>query len=159
MLTTALPQRNDECVDVTFSLLADGANISQMGTLNVLGRFGRLYVGRLPARHPSMTLVLEFSADPLTEAGRQKHIHVALVEPDGREVKTVDADAVLAQPTAPGPMVTMMLLEFRDVEVRTYGAHEFVTKIDGEVKVSTRFDVVQLPAQEEPSHDDATALH
>jgi len=135
-------------MELSWSVLADGANLSAQGTLNVLGRFSKLWVNQLPARHPSMTLVLEFDSDPLTDVDVDRHLRIALVDPDGRELKTIDADMRVGQPTQPGPILSLFIVEVRDVEVRMTGLHEFRTLIDGvEQPVHTKFTVAMLPQQ------------
>ena len=49
-------------MDVTLALLADAANVSQDGKLNILGIFNGLGAAAFPATHPSMHLVLRFEA-------------------------------------------------------------------------------------------------
>src|SRR5918911_885570 len=43
---------------VSFALLADGANLSQEGKLNILGVFDAVQVASLPAVHPRAHLVV-----------------------------------------------------------------------------------------------------
>jgi hypothetical protein len=54
--------RQEGSVDVTLALLADAANISREGKLNVLGAFSQIIAPEFPYDHPMMTLVLRLDA-------------------------------------------------------------------------------------------------
>src|SRR6185436_5289009 len=47
-------------VDVKLALLADGANATAEGKLNILGIFNALHAASFPCAHPHMCLVLRF---------------------------------------------------------------------------------------------------
>ena len=127
------------------SLIADAANVSADGKLNVLGRFGVVFAPSLPAMHPSMVLVVELQADSF-EAGETKKIEVVLSDPDGHEMSRVNATAVLPTPTAPGPMNSLMILDFRALNFQKPGPYSFATTIDGVTKQpTTDFSVVLIP--------------
>ncbi len=64
-------------MDVPLALIADAANISEEGKLNVLGVFNRITARELPATHPQLTLVLKFVADAV-EAGQTKRLQIFL---------------------------------------------------------------------------------
>ena len=115
---------------MTLSLIADAANISAEGKLNVLGRFGMLYTSSLPARHPSMALVLELESSAF-DAGQARTIEVILSDPDGRELSRVSATATLTQPAAPGPITNLMVMDFRDLTFEKAGPYSFKVSIDG----------------------------
>ena len=51
-------------MDVTLAVLADHANVSDQGKLNILGIFDRILASNFPAVHPQLHPVLRFSASP-----------------------------------------------------------------------------------------------
>ena len=63
------------------ALLADAANVSREGKLNVLGVFDTIYARSFPVAHPHMHLVLRFESGP-AEAGTTCRLEVQLVAPD-----------------------------------------------------------------------------
>lgn len=131
------------------ALIADAANVSQDGKLNVLGRFRAVYAATLPARHPSMTLVVELEASAF-EAGTEKQIEVVLSDPDGRELSRLSAKATLPVPATPGDLRPLMILDFRDLTFDKAGGYSFTTIIDGERQSpSTDFAVALIPRLEE----------
>ena len=55
---------------VKLAVLADYANVTSDGKLNILGIFDRMNVLNLPAVHPQMNLVLRLEAHRAAEAMR-----------------------------------------------------------------------------------------
>jgi hypothetical protein len=69
-------------VEVTLSVLADGANTTAEGKLNLLGIFQTINTMSVPYQHPQMYLVLSCILSP-GERGTNQGIKVVLVDPDG----------------------------------------------------------------------------
>jgi hypothetical protein len=72
-------------MEVVLSALADAANTTDTGKLNVLGVFQTIYTSAVPARHPQMYLVLRFKASP-GEKGHEHQLRFVLVDEDGTQV-------------------------------------------------------------------------
>lgn len=71
-------------MDVTIALVADAANISREGKLNVLGAFNNIFATSYPATHPEMQLVLRIQASA-SEQGFRKSLKVLLLDADGNQ--------------------------------------------------------------------------
>ncbi|MGB3906069.1 MAG: hypothetical protein WBB22_14235, partial [Anaerolineae bacterium] len=69
---------------MTLALLADYANVSQEGKLNIMGIFDRIFTRAFPTAHPEMRLVMRFEFGA-AELGRERRL----------EVKTLDADGAI----------------------------------------------------------------
>lgn len=67
---------------VTSALLCDAANLSDDGSLNVLGAFNLLYAPDFPYIHPVMSLALQFEVAP-EDAGLEHEFTLQLIDPDG----------------------------------------------------------------------------
>lgn len=79
-------------MDVTLALLADYANVTREGKLNVMGLFTIINAPVLPWIHPQMQLVLEFEAGP-AEWDTEKKIEIKLLDADGNQVLAVGGTA------------------------------------------------------------------
>src|SRR5215208_760261 len=88
-------------VDVTVAVLADYANVSQDGKLNIMGIFQEINPPFLPFPMPQMYLVLSFSAGP-AEFETNRNIRVALLHSDGQEVLTLETQMRIPRPKRPG---------------------------------------------------------
>jgi hypothetical protein len=69
-------------------LVADSANNTADGRLNVLGVFDRLFVSELPARHPMMTVVIATEIEP-TDSNERNVLAIALDDPEGENAAKV----------------------------------------------------------------------
>ena len=91
----------DGAVDVTVAVLADYANVSQDGKLNIMGIFQEINPPTLPWALPQMYLVLSFSAGP-AEVGTTRDISIVLLDGDGQEILRLDAQMQVPKPKREG---------------------------------------------------------
>jgi hypothetical protein len=85
-------------MDVTFALLADAANFSREGKLNVLGAFDRIHGAQFPLVWPRMVLVMRFMATP-AEFGAEKTLEIVTLDLDGKKLGT--ATGKMTVPSGP----------------------------------------------------------
>lgn len=78
-------------MEVKLALLADYANVTREGKLNLMGIFDVINAPSLPWTHPQMRLVLTFEANP-AEWDTQKKVQIKLLDADAREKLTMGAD-------------------------------------------------------------------
>jgi len=72
-------------MEVPLAVLADAANVSVEGKLNIFGIFNNISAGSFPALHPYMKLVIAFEAD-IAEADKLKDVEIQLKDSDGKDV-------------------------------------------------------------------------
>src|SRR3990170_3643486 len=72
-------------MEVAFALLADAANVSREGKLNILGSFDRIFGSKFPLTWPRMVLVTRFLASP-AEYGTEKALEIVTVNADGQRL-------------------------------------------------------------------------
>ncbi|MCY3912733.1 MAG: hypothetical protein OXG43_05735 [Chloroflexi bacterium] len=85
-------------MDVPLALLADSANISQEGKLNVLGAFDNIYAASFPAVHPAMVLVIGLTASP-AEFGQTRQCRISLLDADANQLLAIEGDLEVSQPS------------------------------------------------------------
>lgn len=127
-------------MQLAFALLADAANVSVEGKLNVLGVFDALQVGQLPTVHPRATLVLRLRGT-LDEVGRHQ-LRLDWLGPDGQELWSTAGDLDIGTP-APGAVdMDFPLLMALDLPIAAAGLHRLRVLIDdrleGEVPLHVR---------------------
>lgn len=128
-------------MELALALLADFANKSADGKLNILGIFNRIWAQRFPASHPEMKLVLRFSVHP-AEAGETKKFKIQLRTDDGHVKMELEGEMKLGRPpqVTPGEMGTVdHILGINGLPVEAPGRYEFVILVNGEVKGSAPF--------------------
>jgi hypothetical protein len=88
-------------VDVNVAVLADYANVSQDGKLNIMGIFQEINPPFLPFPMPQMYLVLSFSAGP-AEFDTVRDIRIPLLHTDGQELLSMETQMTVPRPNRPG---------------------------------------------------------
>lgn len=81
---------------VTLAVLADYANITREGKLNILGIFDVIHAHDFPMTHPQMQLVMRFEAD-IAEAGKTKKLEIKLMDEDGKTLFVLNGNFTLGQ--------------------------------------------------------------
>jgi hypothetical protein len=131
-------------VDVTLALLADGANLSREGKLNILGVFDTIFARTLPTTHPQMQLVLRFEADS-EDLGKTRNVEVQFVTPDGGVPFRVPI--ALATPAMrTEPVRIDQVVSLTNVQLAAAGRHRFHVLIDGELAMVVPLNVEQIAA-------------
>jgi hypothetical protein len=133
-------------MQVKIALLADSANISREGKLNILGVFDTIYTHQFPTTHPHMHLVLRFSASP-QEAGRACALEVQLVAQDGRVVFGITGSLGVPH-VEPGEMVGVdHVLAFANLVFAEAGRYAFRITVDGVEAASVPLRVESMPVK------------
>lgn len=129
---------------VTLAVLADYANISQEGKLNILGIFDRVQVGELPASLPQMHLVLRLDAHA-AERDRAHAVEIRLHDPDGQPVFEIKGE-VTPRGGQPGlPVITNQILGLNNLRLKTTGGFNFVVFVDNDLKAEVPLIVDHAP--------------
>lgn len=111
--------------------LADSANLSADGKLNILGVLDRVRCERFPEVLPDLVLVTRFQL--AYHDGAQRHeLAVQLVDEDGHRLAEF-ADTLDLGPIAPGdPLSLTRLLPLRRIRVLEPQLLDFVLLVNGE---------------------------
>jgi hypothetical protein len=132
---------------IPVALLADEANISQEGKLNVLGAFDRIAAARFPMLHPRMVFVFRVQAE-YADAGERFPTRVRLMDEDGAALFEANGDLV-APPLAPGEFTTAnQVFSLVGVRFPRPGHYKFVLNVGSLPPHETPLRVVQAPVGE-----------
>ncbi len=136
-------------MDVSLAVLADFANSSADGKLNILGIFDTVYAVQYPAAHPEMKLVVRFRLHP-AEIGQTKHVEIHLLTERGDRVFRFTVEIALepkeGQQAPVGEMITTdSILGINGLRIDAPGTYEFVIMVNGEVKASVPLKAVVRP--------------
>ena len=129
---------------VTLAVLADYANISQEGKLNILGIFDRVQVAELPTSLPQMHFVLRLEAHA-AERDRAHSVEIRLHDPDGQAVFEIKGE-VTPRGGQPGlPVLTNQILGLNNLRLQQTGGFNFVVFINNDLKAEVPLLVDQAP--------------
>lgn len=135
-------------MDVVLALIADAANRSQEGKLNILGAFGEIYATAYPATHPEMQLVLRMEASP-GEVGQTKELIILLLDADGQPVENFHVKGTFQVQPAKRPgrkSVMETLIRLVAVTFPKEGDYTFEIMINGESKANIPLNVGPPPS-------------
>lgn len=124
------------------ALLADEANVSQEGKLNVLGAFDRISAANFPMVHPKMVFIFRVQAE-FGDAGQIFPVRVRLMDADGEALFEASGE-FMAPRVAPGEVMTANQL-FALVGTRFPGPgdYKFVVRVGELPPHETPLTVVQ----------------
>ena len=127
---------------VPLAVLADAANVSREGKLNIFGIFNRLWAVNFPAQHPQMQLVMVFEADS-GEAEQKKIVNVQLMDADGKKILAIEGEFTLPKAQAGHPIRINHILPLPGIPLPGSGDYEFTVLVNGETKAHVPFSVAQ----------------
>ena len=129
------------------AVLADAANISREGKLNICGVFQNIFGQTLPIGWPVMCLVLQLRLES-EETGKRHTLGIRLKAPQGnvlQQFPDAQFDSVL-DPTA--RKVTIPLtVNFAGLVFPAFGLYGFEVLVDGVSLTTVELEVGQLPTQ------------
>jgi len=118
-------------MQVKLALLADYANVTAEGKLNILGIFDRITVQDLPVVHPQMHLILRLEAHA-AERNRTHNVEIRLHDPDGDTVFEVKGEMV--PHAGPGSSATNQILTLNNLQLSKVGGYTFVVFVNNDLK-------------------------
>jgi hypothetical protein len=115
---------------VSFALLADGANISQEGKLNILGVFDAVQVASLPTVHPRAHLVVRLKGRR-ADAGAHT-LALRWVNPAGEVLWSTSGQLGVEEPPQSVADMDLPLIAAIDLPLDRAGAYAMHVSLDGE---------------------------
>lgn len=130
-------------MQIALALLADYANISREGKLNILGIFEQIAAHSLPASHPQMQLVMTLEADG-AEADRDHKIEIQLIDADGKKLFTFGGNLKFSPPP-PGQKARLNhIIQINNTKFNDFGNYDFKILVNDEVRTSIPLALVEV---------------
>ena len=137
-------------MEVTLAVLADGANVSADGKLNILGIFNGLGAQTFPAAHPQMSLVLRFEATR-AEEGKTKNIEIHLADGDGNKMFSINAQIVVPQGVPGQPIRMNHILAMNGIRFPKPGDYVFNILIADDQRAAVELKLVEAKIEQRPA--------
>ena len=128
-------------MEVAFALLADAANISREGKLNILGAFDRIYGAKFPLRWPRMVLVTRFEASS-SEFGSEKSLEIVTMDADGKRLGKASGKMKIGEGRT-GRQIKINHVLPMGMTFPTPGEYSIEILVNGEPKATVALEVVQ----------------
>jgi hypothetical protein len=128
------------------AVLADEANVSQEGKLNLMGIFDRIAAAEFPVVHPKMVFAFRVEAE-FGDSGRAFPVHVSMEDEDGTALFQAEGE-MMAPPVPPGEFSTAnQIFAMVGVQFPRPGLYRFVVRIGDSTRHETPF-LVQHTARD-----------
>jgi hypothetical protein len=129
---------------IPMAFLADEANVSQEGKLNVLGIFDRISASAFPTMHPRMVFAFRVQSG-YADSGQPFPVRVRLMDEDGGVLFEANGEMV-APAVEPGEHTTAnQVFTLVGVQFQKPGSYKFVINIGDQPPSETLFTVTQAP--------------
>jgi hypothetical protein len=126
-------------MQIKLALLADYANVTAEGKLNILGIFDRISVQEIPAVHPQMHLILRLEAHP-AERDRSHNVEIRLYDPDGQTVFEIKGD-VVPHGQSGQTIATNQILTLNNLQLDKSGGYTFIVFVNNDLKTEVPLGV------------------
>ncbi len=127
-------------MEIKTAVLADAANVSQEGKLNITGIFNLIHAGSFPVTWPLMVFVIRLEAHA-SEIGNHQ-IKIQIVDEDGGRLSEVQGALEIGPRDDPRyPAHSDIILQIANAQFPKPGAYSFDILIDGRYEHSARLVV------------------
>lgn len=116
-------------MEVKLAVLADAANVSKEGKLNIFGIFNQMKSKTFPITWPALAVVIRFEAHA-SEAGDHE-VTIRLADADGRELARLDGSMKLQRGPTGQPLLGQIILGLAGLQLKEPGTYSFDILIDG----------------------------
>lgn len=130
-------------MDVPLAVLADAANTTADGRLNILGTFNRINASQFPAVHPSCTLVIVFRARR-SEQGQHVRASILFMDED-RSLAQLETEFTVPPPEGPGDVFVQQILQVRNLVLPHSGSYAFHILVNGTEQRTIDFLAAEAP--------------
>ena len=130
-------------------LVADYANITGEGKLNVMGIFNSINSFTFPARHSSMYLIAKISPE-LSEYGQKRSFTILLMDADANHVVEVSGEFDIPKGQDGKKPEVNIMFELKDVVFTKPGRYVFVLLVDKDQKDEITLHVNQIEPLKPP---------
>ncbi len=131
-------------MEVALALLADYANVTKEGKLNLLGLFSMINAPSLPWTHPQMQLVLSLEATP-AEWDSSKKVEIKLLDADGNTKLAIGSDLKVPRGQPGRNVLINSIIAINNLRFDTEGDYAFHILIGGDDKKAIPLRVNFVP--------------
>lgn len=128
-----------------YAILADFANVTNDGKVNIFGVMDRIFSQQFPAVHRAMFLVMSLESEH--EDDEQKRaIDVQLIDPDAQIISRIQGQIEFGA----GKQILNQIHVFQDVMFKSAGAYQFNIFFDEALKKTVDLELILMQPPSPP---------
>ena len=131
-------------METKLALLAEYANVTRDGKLNLMGVSNTINARTLPWLQPQMQVILQFevgSADWETE----KDISIELIDASGKQLSNMPGKVKVTRPKEAKSFNMNWIMSINNMKFDNQGDYEFVIRLDGHIEKELPLRVNYMP--------------
>ena len=136
-------------MEIRLAVLADAANVTTDGKLNVTGIFNRLRTTKLPAQHPLLVAVLQIAIGT-ADFGRDAQTGLRIVAPDGETSSPFTMTHKLPSGRPGEPTLWNLIFRLPNLRLAKTGDYEFHVLVDQATVATIPLTVSKVEAKDAP---------
>lgn len=132
-------------MEVKLALLADYANITKEGKVNIMGVFGRMFAQAFPTQLVNFQFVIQVEGHSI-EALEEHLLSIRFRNEDGKDIiPPIEAKIPITVVEDPSkPYAVNHMIQIQGLPIPLPGDYEFVISIDGKVERTVDLSIVAL---------------
>lgn len=134
-------------MEVALAVLADYANTTPDGKLNIMGVFDMVRAAALPARVPQMRLVFIIEGQ-FAERDRHQSVEIVFQDPDGKTILRLEGSFVLSGGVPGERLLSHQIIELTDTPLFVTGTHLFSVFVNNALLRQVKLNVLATEGDE-----------
>lgn len=130
-------------IEPVLAVLADCANVSQDGKINIMGIFELIRTNKLPVVHPQMQLVVVLRGDR-GDANREHQLALELIDEDGKKIFGMEGKMQFGAPPEGQDVRLNQIIQLNNIRFERAGRYDFKIIINSEVRGSVPLSVLEI---------------
>jgi len=131
-------------METKLALLADCANVTRDGKLDLMGVSNTINARALPWVQPQMQVVLQFEVGP-ADWETEKGIEVRLFDADGKQLSAMQGKIKVGRPEVDKLSQMNWILSINNLRFNNEGDYVFVLRLDGQIEREIPLQVNYMP--------------
>jgi hypothetical protein len=131
-------------IKIPLAVIADSANVSQEGKLNILGIFQNIAAGTVPATHPLFSLIVTFQGER-GDANNEHQIKIQMVSEEGEVMLNIAGNLRFNLPPSGEHSVSAhQIFQFANVTFKSFGTYDLNIFVNNEVRKTVSLSLMEV---------------
>jgi len=131
-------------IKIPLAVIADSANVSREGKLNILGIFQNIAASSVPATHPQFSLIVTFQGER-GDANNEHQIKIQMVSEEGEVMLDIAANLKFNLPPAGEHSVSAhQIFQFANITFTRFGTYDLNIFVNNEVRKTVSLNLMEV---------------